>query len=376
MGLAGYGKPVYENKIKKILKNLTPLELDLKYFNIPTLNYTRQYPVINKIYNQEFINLFGEPRNEDEEDSVHQEHKDLAASIQKVFEHLVLNHLTILKKKYACNKLYLTGGCALNSSLVGKIIEAGLFDSVSVGTNPGDAGGAIGSAFFLLHSKNEKIDPIQNTTFLGPGYSNEYIKKNIIDKIQEQNKYKIKFYENFDDLATQTALIIKKEKIIFWFQDNMEWGPRALGNRSILADPSSKNIKNFLNSKIKKRELFRPFAPAVLQEFANNYFYMNNHNSPFMNIVFKARENTKNLLPDIVHVDGTSRVQTVGESDNKKFYKLLQEFNKISNYPILINTSLNINEPIALSPVDAFQFFLDAEIKCIVLNNWVIELKH
>ena len=376
MGLAGYGKPVYENKIKKILKNLTPLELDLKYFNIPTVNYTKQYPVINKIYNQEFINLFGEPRNEYEEDSIHQEHKDLAASIQKVFEHLVLNHLTILKKKYACNKLYLTGGCALNCSLVGKIIEEGLFDSVSVGTNPGDAGGAIGSAFFLLHSKNEKIDPIQNTAFLGPGYSNEYIKKNIIDKIQEQNKYKIKFYENFDDLATQTALIIKKEKIIFWFQDNMEWGPRALGNRSILADPSSKNIKNFINSKIKKRELFRPFASAVLQEFANDYFYMNNHNSPFMNIVFKARENTKNSFPDIVHVDGTSRVQTVGESDNKKFYKLLQEFNKISNYPILINTSLNINEPIALSPVDAFQFFLQGEIKCIVLNNWVIELKH
>jgi carbamoyltransferase len=376
MGLAGYGKPVYENKIKKILKNLTPLELDLKYFNIPILNYTKQYPVINKIYNQEFINLFGEPRNEDEEDSIHQEHKDLAASLQKVFEHLVLNQLTIFKKKYACNKLYLTGGCALNSLLVGKIIEAGLFDSVSVGTNPGDAGGAIGSAFFLLHSKNEKIDPIQNTTFLGPGYCNEYIKKNIIDKIQEQNKYKIKFYENFDDLATQAALIIKKKKIIFWFQDKMEWGPRALGNRSILADPSSKNIKNFLNSKIKKRELFRPFAPAVLQEFASDYFYMNNHNSPFMNIVFKARENTKNLLPDIVHVDGTSRVQTVGESDNKKFYKLLQEFNKISNYPILINTSLNINDPIALSPVDAFQFFLESKIECIVLNNWVIELKH
>jgi carbamoyltransferase len=376
MGLAGYGKPIYENKIKKILKNLTPLELELKYFNIPTLDYSKHIPVINRLYNQKFINLFGNPRNENEEDSIDQEHKDLAASLQKVFEDMVLNHLTILKQKYGCNKLYLTGGCALNGLLAGKIIEAGLFESVSVGTNPGDAGGAIGSAFFLLHSKNEKIDPIQNTTFLGPGFNNEYIKKNIIDKIQEQNKYKIKFYENFDDLAAEAALIIKKEKIIFWFQDNMEWGPRALGNRSILADPSSKNIKNLLNSKIKKRELFRPFAPAVMEEFASDYFYMNNHKSPFMNIVFKARENTKNSLPGIVHVDGTSRVQTVGEGDNKKFYKLLQEFNKISNCPILINTSLNINEPIALSPADAFQFFLEAEIKCIVLNNWIIELKH
>ena len=376
MGLAGYGKPIYENKIKKILKNLTPLELELKYFNIPALDYSKHIPVINRLYNQEFINLFGNPRNENEEDSIDQEYKDLAASLQKVFEDLVLNHLTILKQKYGCNKLYLTGGCALNGLLVGKIIEAGLFQSVSVGTNPGDAGGAIGSAFFLLHSKNDKIDPIQNTTFLGPGYNNEYIKKNIIDKIQKQNKYKIKFYENFDDLAAQAALIIKKEKIIFWFQDNMEWGPRALGNRSILADPLSKNIKNLLNSKIKKRELFRPFAPAVMEEFASDYFYMNNHKSPFMNIVFKARENTKNSFPDIVHIDGTSRVQTVSESDNKKFYKLLQEFNKISNCPILINTSLNINKPIALSPADAFQSFLEAEIKCIVLNNWIIELKH
>lgn len=377
MGLAGYGKPIYEKNIKKILKNLSPLELDLKYFNIPTLDYTKHIPIINKLYNQEFINLFGNPRNENKkEDSIDQEYKDLAASVQKVFEDLVLNHLKILKQKYGCNKLYLTGGCALNGLLVGKIIEADLFESVSVGNNPGDAGGSIGSAFFLLHSNNEKIDPIQKTTFLGPGYNNEYIKKNIIDKIQEQNKYKIKFYENFDDLAAKAALIIKKEKVIFWFQDNMEWGPRALGNRSVLADPSSKNIKNLLNSKIKKRELFRPFAPAVMEEFASDYFYMNNYKSPFMNIVFKARENTKKLLPNIVHIDGTSCVQTVGESDNKKFYKLLQEFNKISNYPILINTSLNINEPIALSPADAFQFFLEAEIKYIVLNNWIIELKY
>jgi len=375
MGLAGYGRPIYVNKIKKILKNLIPLKLEHKYFNIPTLDLTKHTPLINTLYNHEFINLFGNPRYEYEEDSIDQEHKDLAASLQKFFEELILNHLEILKKKYGCNKLYLTGGCALNGLLVGKIIEAGLFDSVCVGPNPGDAGGAIGSAFFLLHSKNEKIDPIQNMTFLGPAYSNEYIKKNIIDKIQEQNKYKIKFYENFHDLAAQSALIIKKEKIIFWFQDNMEWGPRALGNRSILADPTNKNIKNFINSKIKQREQFRPFAPAVIEEYANDYFCMNNHKSPFMNVVFKARENTKNLFTDIVHVDGTSRVQTVSKDDNKKFYKLLQEFNKISNCPILINTSLNINEPIALSPAHAFQFFIDAEIKCIVLNNWIIELK-
>ena len=199
-----------------------------------------------------------------------------------------------------------------------------------------------------------------------------------IEVLKNENikRYKITEFEKEEELLQYCAKELNVGKTIAWFQSGSEFGPRSLGRRSILAHPGIENMQNHINANIKFREDFRPFAPAVMEEFASDYFYMNNHKSPFMNIVFKARENIKNSLPDIVHIDGTSRVQTVNESDNKKFYKLLQEFNKISNCPILINTSLNINEPIALSPADAFQFFLEAEIKCIVLNNWIIELKH
>jgi carbamoyltransferase len=376
MGLAGYGRPIYTKLIRKLFRSEDPFKLNMKYFNLPQVTHQdNKSPKINILYSKKFIDLFGSARESGVTD-INQIHKDYAASMQKVFENIVLMHLKRLKKRYKSQKLYITGGCAFNSVLIGKIIETGLFESISIGPNPGDAGGAIGSAFFLLHSKNEKINSIQNTAFLGPSFDNEYIKKYIIDKIKEQNKYKIKFFKNFEDLAVQAALMIKKEKIIFWFQDKMEWGPRALGNRSILADPSYKNIKNLINIKIKKREEFRPFAAAVMKEFAGDYFYMNNYNSPFMNIVFRARENTKKLFPGVVHIDGTSRVQTVGEDDNKKFYKLLHQYNKMSNFPMLLNTSLNINAPIALSPVDAFKFFLETETNCIVLNNWIIELKH
>jgi carbamoyltransferase len=156
----------------------------------------------------------------------------------------------------------------------------------------------------------------------------------------------------------------------------MEWGPRALGNRSILADPTQENIKEILNSIIKKRELFRPFAPMILEDYAKDYFYMNGHNSKFMNIVFKARNITKKKFPCVVHHDNTSRVQTVNSIDNKKIFDLISNFYKISGSPILINTSLNIQGPIAMSPMDAFKFFKESNVKTLILNNWIIENKN
>ena len=156
----------------------------------------------------------------------------------------------------------------------------------------------------------------------------------------------------------------------------MEWGPRSLGNRSILADPTHKSIKNILNLSIKKRELFRPFAPIVLEEFAEEYFYMNGCNSKFMNVVFKAKDITIKKFPSVVHIDRTSRVQTVNRNDNRKVFNLLSDFNAITGSPILINTSLNIKGPIAMSPVDAFNFFIESGIKTLILNNWIIENKN
>jgi carbamoyltransferase len=190
-----------------------------------------------------------------------------------------------------------------------------------------------------------------------------------------QQYYRIKYYKNFNNLISKSVQILKEKKIIFWFQGKMEWGPRALGNRSILADPNAANIKNLLNLKIKNREKFRPFALTVLEDSAEDYFHMNKQKSPNMNIVFRAKKITKNRFPGVVHVDGTSRVQTINRSNNYKFYKLIKEFNKKTNCPMLINTSLNINAPIALSPHDAFIYFLRSGVETIVINNWIIELK-
>lgn len=378
MGLSGYGKPIYYKKIMQLIKSIDPFTLNMKFFNVPKMNYLSGKPIVGIIFNDKFIDLFGKPRNKGQNDDLVDEiYKDYAASIQKVFEDIVISNLIKLRDKYSAKKLFLTGGCALNGLLAFKIVERKIFEDVKINSNPGDGGGATGSALKFLFDKNVKVNfaSINNNSFFGPSYDDQYIEKHIINNIVNKNIYSNKLYKNFNDLASRAAFLIKEKKIIFWFQDAMEWGPRALGNRSILADPTDKNIKNKLNTSIKKRELFRPFAPAVMAEFANDYFYMNEMQSPFMNIIFKAKENTKNLYPGIVHVDGTSRVQTVSEKENKKFYKLIDEFYKISNCPILINTSLNINEPIAESPSDAFYFFCQSNAECIVLNNWLIEKK-
>ena len=195
----------------------------------------------------------------------------------------------------------------------------------------------------------------------------------IINKILNNKNYQINFYENFYDLSKKVAKLIKIESIIFWFQDSMEWGPRALGNRSILADPSKKNIKEFINLRVKNRELFRPFGVSILEEFADNFFFMNKHSSPNMNIVFRTRAEIYKRFPDIVHADGTTRVQTVSEKNNVKFYNLIKDFYKITKTPMLINTSMNKESPIALNPENAWQVFCESDVKSLILNNWLIK---
>jgi carbamoyltransferase len=376
MGFSAYGNPLYCEKILKLLKSSEPFKLNMKYFNIPKINYISGKPEIEKLYNYKFIEIFGKERSINKnENFIDQIYKDYAASIQKTFEDIVISYLSKLKKKYEIKKIFLTGGCALNGLLASKIVESKMFEDVKIGPNPGDAGGAIGSVLKFLWDQNIKSNLTNMYPFIGTHYDDVYIEKHIINNIKNNNNYEINFYKDFNDVASRAAGLIKEKKIIFWFQDQMEWGPRALGNRSILCDPSYKNIKDILNKKIKKREMFRPFAPAIMKEFANDYFYMHELESPFMNIIFKAKENTKHLFPGVVHVDGTSRVQTVSKKENKKFYKLIKEFYKITNCPILINTSLNINGPIAESPIDAFNFFLEAGTKCIILNNWIIKKK-
>jgi len=377
MGLSAYGNPIYVDKIKKhLIKCEYPLKLNLKYFNLPEISYYTHRPKVNLLFNDTFIKLFGKPRADSSDTDVDQIYKDYAASMQKVFEDIVFKHLNFYKEKYNPKKIYITGGCAFNGLLVGKIIESKLFENVNVGPNPGDAGGAVGSAFYPLIKKNIKIQSLHNFPFSGPKYSNEFIQKNLINQIRDDKNFKISFYEEDNKLSIDVAKKIKDEKLIFWFQDGMEWGPRALGNRSILADPTAENIKEILNSSIKKRELFRPFAPMILEHYAKDYFYMNGHNSKFMNIVFKAKDITKKNFLGVVHHDNTSRVQTVNRIDNKKIFDLLSNFYKVTGSPMLINTSLNIQTPISMSPIDAFNCFIESSVKTLIVNNWIIEKKN
>jgi carbamoyltransferase len=373
MGLAGYGKPIYYDEIKKIVKNFVPFQLDMDYLNLPKIDYSNRFPQSNKLFNEKFEEYFRSRFNQIPNNYEIQFSKDIASSVQKVFEEVVIANLNHLTKGDRIDNLYLTGGCAFNSSLVGKIIKTKKFDRVLVDTNPGDAGGAVGSAFCFLHQKRQKIENLQQTKYLGPIFSNEEIKNTIIEKIKNNKKFKFKYYENIDELYAKSAELIFYKNIIFWFQDSLEWGPRALGNRSILANPVAKNIKNFINKKIKKRESFRPFAPAVLEEEANLYFEMMGHKSPNMNIVFDAKIETIKNLPEIIHADNTCRVQTVSIEDNKKFYKLIEYFKKISGHPILINTSMNVDAPIVNSPLEAFETFLKTDVEDLVLNNWLIQ---
>ena len=217
-------------------------------------------------------------------------------------------------------------------------------------------------------SKIEQIDT--NKCYLGTSYSNEFIEKNLIKSNALLKDYSFKRLED-KDLYSEVADRISKSQIIGWFKGRCEWGPRALGNRSILADPRNPNIKDILNAKIKLRESFRPFAPAVLEEFSDKYFDLD-YSSPYMLNVVKAKQLAKDSVPSVVHVDNTCRVQTVSKIDNLHFYNLISEFNKLTNVPIILNTSFNENEPIVLNPDHAFDCFRRTSMDCLVLENWVI----
>lgn len=373
MALAAYGKPIYYDDVKKLIINQDKLKFDMSYFNLPKVDCSSSTPVIEKIYSKKFYNFFINYYGNSNVEYNSQISKDLACSVQKVFEEIITNILQKIKKKYNSSKLYITGGCAFNSVMVGKIIRSKMFTKVLVESNPGDAGGAVGSAFYTCIKKNIDLDQQIEKRFSGPQITNNGIKKNIIDKIIKNNNYKISFFDNFEDIYEVAVNLIKSEGIIFWAQEKMEWGPRALGNRSIIADPKKNQIKDFINQKIKKRENFRPFAISIINDQADKYFYTYDNNSPNMNIVFETRENLRLEYPEIVHNDNTCRVQTVSEKENKKFYKLLNKFNNTFGCPMLINTSLNINAPIANSERQVWDFYDKSNINSLFIGNWLIQ---
>jgi carbamoyltransferase len=372
MGLSSYGYPRFEKELSKIIYNTKKgFELNLDFFihhnkKIISLNVNGQIQYKN-LYSKKLLELLGPERNTNQEISQH--HKDIASSAQKVYENTLFNLLNNLYSKYKIENLTLSGGCAMNSVANGKILKNTPFKNIYISPNPGDAGGSIGSAATFLINSDLNISPVSQYAYLGMNYSNKEI-ENTIHKNDIYKKFKVKKLSSDEIIEITTSLLIDS-KIVGWFQGRSEWGPRALGNRSILADARNPNIKKIINSKIKRRESFRPFAPSILFEHTKEWFDIEKE-VPYMSEVYSILKDKRELLPGITHIDGTGRLQTVSIHQNKKYFLLIKRFFERTGIPIILNTSFNENEPIVNSPIEAINCFERTSMDALVLENWII----
>ena len=387
MGLAPYGNPIYEEKIKNLIdiKEDGSFRLDQKYFNYATgLTMT----------NEKFNRLFGKkPRNAFKE-KISQFHMDIAASIQKVTEEIMIKLARSIREEYNIKNLCLAGGVALNCVANGKILKEKIFENIWIQPAAGDAGGSVGAALALwyIEDNNQRKlnseDDMQGS-YLGPEFTQ--------NEIEEQLKLSGAKFEtlSYDNLIEQTAENLSKQKVIGWFQGRMEFGPRALGNRSILGDPRSENMQKNLNLKVKFRESFRPFAPSILAEDTSEWFNLKIE-SPYMLLVSEINPKKKiemndeeiklfgieklNIkrsgVPAVTHVDYSARVQTVKRERNKIYYDLISKFKEKTECPVIINTSFNVRgEPIVNTPLDAFNCFMGTNLDFLIIGNCVLDKK-
>ena len=379
MGLNPYGENKFESQMNELVSIKDDFfELNLDYFvhhrEDTDYRWNNCAPYTDKLYNKtKFERLFG-PEIESSKHII-QRQKDIARSLQLQYEKIFFYILNKLYNITKCDNLCLAGGCAMNSVANGKIYEKTPFKKVYIQAAAGDAGGAIGSAYYVYNSiKNNNRNFIMDKTFYGEDYSDEEILKLIESKkdILNNNNLTFEKYKNDNKLIDYVASKIIDGCVVGWFQDRMEWGPRALGNRSILCDPTNKNMKEIINKKIKKRESFRPFAPVVAREAVSKYFE-NDDDVPFMLQVYKWRQEYRNFFPAVVHVDGSGRLQTITQNQNPKYYKLIKRVEELNGHPILLNTSFNENEPIVNTPQEAFDCFLRTEMDLLVMNNYIIK---
>ena len=366
MGLAPYGDdtkiiPGTDKSYKEVFEGIISEDGDFDFIIEPS--WISYYHVRDKWISDKFIEVFGPIREPDSK--ITDNHKNIAAALQNRIEKIVLKQLEIAKQKFNQKKLCFAGGVALNCSLNGKIIESGLFDEIFVQPASGDNGAALGACLLSYKILTGDLKPKKiHNFYLGSRFSNDKIKK-----IIEEYDVKYSFHE---DISHETAVSLKNGKIVGWFQGGAEFGPRALGNRSILTAPFPKSMKEYLNSRVKFREEFRPFAPAILFEYTKDYFEINQE-SPHMLIAVDVKEEKINEIPAVVHVDNTARVQTVTKENNTRFMKLLESFYEITNCPVILNTSFNVKgQPIVNTPEDALECFLDTNIDVLILGNYFI----
>ncbi len=372
MGLAPYGKPIYQNIIQEnILKknNKNFFKLNLNYFNHNKSNFSYKFdgvPDQAKILNENIFKLFGKI---DISDDIFK--KNFAASVQKSYENIFKQILNFIKENNYSNNLVFAGGCALNSSANKEIIYDKYFKSIFIPFAPGDGGGAIGAALYVNNKQNKKT--VNNLSpYLGSSYTDNEV---LVQFEDYKKKLNITEYKNESDLIHKAVEMLNEQKVIGWFQGRMEFGPRALGNRSILADPRNKNMKEIINKKIKKRENFRPFAPSILNEEKLEWYKANKLNNLYMSSVEIINKDKKKNLEAVTHVDDTGRVQNVIFDINSRYYTLIKKFFLKTGIPVLLNTSFNENEPIVRTPIEAFDCLLRTDIDALFINNFKITKK-
>ena len=385
MGLAPYGKPVYEDKVKKLLdiKDDGTFKLDQNYFNYATgLTMT----------NDKFNKLFGKKPRDPLNEELTQFHMDIAASVQKVTEEIMIKLAKGIRKEYGIKNLCLAGGVALNCVANGKILQEKIFDNIWIQPAAGDAGGSLGAALALWHLELGKERVVNlNDDMKGSYLGNEFKQEEIESELKSIGASFDTF--EYDDLINKTSEILANEKAVGWFQGRMEFGPRALGSRSILGDPRSDKMQKNLNLKVKYRESFRPFAPSVLKEDLSDWFEIE-ADSPYMLLVAKIKSKKKiemtdtqkklfgidklnikrSEIPAVTHIDYTARIQTVNKNNNKRYYDLINKFKERTGCPILVNTSFNVRgEPIVNTPSDAFRCFMGTELDYLVIGNCILD---
>jgi carbamoyltransferase len=387
MGLASYGQSRFLPQMRKIvlLKPEGQFETDLDYFvhaaEGVTMSWENGEPVIGALFSKKFIEELGPAREPGSE--LTSFHHDIAASLQAMYEEAFFHRLNWLQKKTGLKKLCLAGGCAMNSVANGKIFRNTDFQDVYIQSAAGDAGTALGAALYVWHQElNNPRSFVMEHSYWGPKFAEPAIVEAMKRSIPgfsagmaggaPVHDLRVRRYDDFDELARSTAVAIANGKIVGWYQGRSEWGPRALGNRSILVDPRRAEMKDLLNSRIKRREPFRPFAPSILEERVGDYFE-ESYPDPFMIKVYPIKPSKRSEIPAVTHVDGTGRLQTVSKKQNLRYWSLIKAFETETGVPVVLNTSFNENEPIVNTPDEALNCFLRTRMDRLVMGDWVID---
>lgn len=400
MGLAPYGEPKLLDKMRQIvlLQDDGSFQLDLSFFRHHKEKVEYEWengePVVGSLFSDRLADLLGPVRKTD--DALTQHHKDIARSVQGMYEEAFFHLLNKLHARHGLDNLALAGGCAMNSVANGKVYDRTPFKHVYIQSAAGDAGGAIGAAFVVWAricktsaaaaspkdasstlsakgSEPSKRGFVMDHAYFGPQYSREEIAALLAERKSQFDGTQFSIVEMSDEreLCAKVAAAIADGQVIGWFQGRMEWGPRALGNRSILGDPRRADMKNILNVKIKRRESFRPFAPSILREAVPGWFETDD-DVPFMMQVFQIRAERRAAIPAVTHVDGSGRLQTVYRETNPRYYRLIEAFCDLTGVPLVLNTSFNENEPVVCQPQEALDCFLRTRMDLLVLGDFLI----